>query len=192
MPQEGMQWWHIIVSAYNSWLPGDKRGFRSRNHKIPSSGDYKAPPPIGEHSGLRSYHKQQAGDLVVIPADSLETVGRAILAKLKKGHYRVLAVSVSATHSHWLVELPNTLEAAKLIAGQGKSCSSHAIREKVPGRVWAARGSFNRIKDRQHHQNVYRYILNQEDAWIWDFAKEENQEEETDQKQEEKQPEAQG
>jgi REP element-mobilizing transposase RayT len=172
MPQDGMQWWHIVVSTWKSWLPADKRGFRSRDHKIHSSGDYKNPPPIEEHAGLRNYHQQKSSEPIVIPADLHETAGRAILAKLKKGNYRVLAVSVSATHSHWLVELPSDYEETKQIAGQCKAKSSHAIRDRVPGRVWGSGGSFKRIKDRQHHLNAYHYILDQEDAWIWDFAEE--------------------
>src|SRR5262245_29868377 len=30
MPQPGKQWWHVIISTYASWLPGDLRGFRSK------------------------------------------------------------------------------------------------------------------------------------------------------------------
>jgi len=174
-----MQWWHIIVSTHNSWLPGDKRGFRSRGHKIHSSGDYKKPPPIEEHAGLWAYHQQRSNGPVIIPENQYEVVGKAILVKLKKLGYRVLALSVSATHSHWLVELPDDLKQAKLIAGQCKTVSSHAIRADVPGRVWASGGSFIRIKERSHQLNAYRYILNQKDAWTWDYAKEEKAEEET-------------
>ena len=175
MTQEGMQWWHIIITTWNSWLPGDKRGFRSRAHKVHSSGDYKKPPPIEEHAGLRNYHQHKSGEPVVIPADSRETVGRAILAKLNKGKDRVVALSVSATHAHILVKLSNSLEEARAIIGQCKASSSHAIRMELPGRVWAFRGSFNRIKDRQHQLNAYRYILKQKDAWTWDFTKEEKE-----------------
>ncbi len=175
MPADGMQWWHVIISTHNSWLPGDGRGFRSRDHKIHSSGDYKNPPPPDEHEGLRKYHEQNSGDAVVIPKDSRETAGQAILAKLKKLEYRVLVVSVSATHSHWLVELPDDLKQVRLIVGQCKTKSSHAIRKVLPGRVWAFRGSFISVETRDHQVKAYRYILDQEDAWIWDFQKEEKQ-----------------
>jgi hypothetical protein len=147
MPQVGMQWWHVIISTWNSWLPGDKRGFRSRDHKIHSSGDYKNPPPIEEHAGLRRYHEQKAGEPVTIFAEQREAVGQAILAKLKKGNHRLLALSVAVTHSHWLVELPENLKETRKIVGQCKSASSHKIRDQVPGRVWAFRGSFIRIRD---------------------------------------------
>ncbi len=52
MPTPGKCWWHNILSTHGSWLPGNPRGFRSRNHRIHSSGDYKNPPPLGEHAGL--------------------------------------------------------------------------------------------------------------------------------------------
>lgn len=177
MPAEGMQWWHIVISTHKSWLPGDKRGFRSRDHKVHSSGDYKKPPAIEEHAGLRAYHEQRSDGPVLIPDEQREVVGKAILDKLKKLGYRFLALSVSATHSHCLVELPRSLEETRAIIGQCKSKSSHAVRSVLPGQVWAGRGKYLRIKDRQHHRNVYRYILNQKDAWIWDFAQEEPQRE---------------
>jgi hypothetical protein len=183
MPADGMQWWHIVISTYNSWLPGDKRGFRSRDHKIHSSGDYKKPPPSEEHSGLRAYHENNSGDAIIIPSELRETAGQAILVKLNKEEYRVLALSVSATHSHWLAELPDDYADMKQIVGLCKSQSSHSIRDELPGRIWSGGGSFKRIKDRQHQLNTYHYILGQEDAWIWDFAK---------QPKEDKQEEAQG
>jgi hypothetical protein len=52
MPKPGMRWRHCVIGTHNSWLPGDPRGFRAIDHKIHSSGDYKNPPPEGEHSGL--------------------------------------------------------------------------------------------------------------------------------------------
>jgi REP element-mobilizing transposase RayT len=171
MPKEGLQWWHVIISTYNSWLPGDERGFRSRDHKIHSSGDYKSPPPADEHAGLRRYHQQHAGEVVVIPQECRETVGQAILAKLNKLGYRVLVISVAATHSHWLSELPEDEREVRLIVGQCKTKSSHALRHHVPGRVWAYRGKNIRVKDREHQLNAYGYILKQEGAWIWDFKK---------------------
>ena len=171
MPAEGKLWWHVIISTLNSWLPADARGFRSRNHKIHSSGDYKNPPPKEEHEGLRKYQQKNAVDVVVIPDESKETVGRAILAKLAKLEHRCLVLSVASTHSHWLVELPEDEKTVRKIVGECKTKSSHAIRDVVPGRVWAFRGKFIPVKDREQ-QNTYRYILGQEDAWIWDYKQE--------------------
>lgn len=102
MPRPGMRWRHVVFSTVNSWLPGDPRGFRSRNHQIHSSGDYKNPPPAGEHAGLFRYSKHISGPPVVIPRDLRATVGQAVLAKLRKLAYRVLAIAVSGMHVHTL------------------------------------------------------------------------------------------
>ena len=68
MPRPGMMWRHVIISTRRSWLHGDGRGFRSRGHRIHSSGDYKDPPPEGEHSGLLEYQRKQcAGKMIKVP-----------------------------------------------------------------------------------------------------------------------------
>jgi len=58
------------------------------------------------------------------------------------------------------------------IVGECKTKSSHAIRETLPGKVWAFRGRFIRVKDQGHHRNTYHYIRDQDDAWIWDYKQE--------------------
>jgi hypothetical protein len=164
-----MRWRHVIISTVNSWLPGDPRGFRSRHHKVHSSGDYKNPPPRGEHEELFHYSKEISADPVVIPRDQRRTAGRAILHKLQKLNYRVLALAVAGMHAHVLVELPDNLLLIRHIIGQCKTVSSHAIRDRVPGRVWGAGGGFKPVDDEKHHRNVFHYILRQSDAWTWSF-----------------------
>jgi hypothetical protein len=110
-----MRWRHVVISTLNSWLPGDPRGFRSRDHKVHSSGDYKNPPPTGEHEGLYNYSKEISGSPVVIPRHLREAAGRAIRRKLKKRNLRVLAVSVAGMHAH----------PAGGIAGQSLAHSPH-------------------------------------------------------------------
>lgn len=66
MPRPGKRWRFVTVGTLNAWLPGDPRGWRSRHHKRHSSGDYKNPPPPGEHEGLYRYCKQRSGKPVVI------------------------------------------------------------------------------------------------------------------------------
>ncbi len=126
MPTEGKAWRHIVISTVNNWLPGDPRGFRAEGHKIHSSGDYKNPPPEGEHEGLHRYSKKISGDAILIPDELLATVGKRIVEKLKELEHRVLAVSVSTINSHWLVELPDSILAIRKIVGQCMTASSHA------------------------------------------------------------------
>src|SRR5689334_15714312 len=82
MPRPGMLWRHVIISTFNSWLPGDVHGFRNKKHRIHSSGDYKNPPPLNEHAGLRRYAKVISEEPVVVPPELRSIVGRAIVTKL--------------------------------------------------------------------------------------------------------------
>ncbi len=41
------RWFHCIGGTYGSWLPGDRRGFRTRHHREHVEGDYRNPPPVG-------------------------------------------------------------------------------------------------------------------------------------------------
>jgi REP element-mobilizing transposase RayT len=164
-----MCWRHVVISTHNSWLPGDPRGFRTRHHKIHSSGDYRHLPPPGEHAGLHRYSKQICEEPIIIPWEMRAAAGRAIVRKLHKMEYRILAASVAGMHSHTLVELPEDIRAVRRIVGQCKSVASHAIRETLPGRVWGYGGSFTRVKDKRHQKNVFQYILDQEDAWTWSY-----------------------
>src|SRR4051812_33366055 len=72
-------WRHIVISARCTWLHGDSRGFPNRHHRIHSSGDYKNPPPQGEHSGLYRYHKNRSEPEVHIPFECRALIGRAII-----------------------------------------------------------------------------------------------------------------
>jgi REP element-mobilizing transposase RayT len=169
MPNPGMRWRHVILGALNSWLPGDERGFRTRDHKLHSSGDYKSPPPVDEHAGLRRHSKKISGDPIVIPKKLRDIVGNAILKQLQKLELRILAIAVAGMHVHILVELPDDKKEMKSIVGNCKMKSSHAIRQQMPGRVWAGGGKLKRIDTREHQLRTYRYILRQDGAWIWSF-----------------------
>jgi len=164
-----MLWRHVTIGTHNSWLPGEPRGFRAKNHSVHSSGDYRNPPPVGEHAGLFVYSKKISAEPIIIPSDLRAAVGKAMIRKLSKLGYQVLAVSVAGMHSHMLVELPADVKTTKRIVGHCKSASSLAIRDRLPGRVWGRLGSFKPVKDPAYQKKVYRYILDQEDAWHWSY-----------------------
>lgn len=169
MPLPGLRWRHVVISTLHSWLPGDERGFRSKDRKIHSGGDYRNPPPLGEHAGLLRYSRSISGDPVVIPQSHRPIVGRAILAKLRKLGFRAVALAVAGMHAHLLVELPDEVKRIKQLIGQCKTVSSHAIRDALPGRVWGHDGGYKPVDDTAHQRNVYRYILRQKGAWVWSF-----------------------
>ena len=169
MPTAGKQWRHIVFCTHNSWLPGDPRGFRNKKHRIHSSGDYKNPPPVGEHAGLFRYAKEISGDPVVIPTELQERIGLAIVAELKKQECVVLAIAVAAMHVHILVESPSETAKHRAIIGRCKTAACYAVRVEMPGRIWGRNATYKPINDETHHRNTYRYILNQKDAWTWCF-----------------------
>jgi REP element-mobilizing transposase RayT len=167
-----MLWRHVVINTLRTWLHGDPRGFRSREHRIHSSGDYRKPPPKGEHQGLHDYHENHSGgDEVVIPEHLRKPIGIAIVEFLLAQGYRVLAVAVAKVHAHALVELPRGLTDVKRIVGVAKRRSSRAVKAELPGHVWAAGGTFKIVKGPEHQSAAYGYVLYDQGpgAWTWSF-----------------------
>jgi hypothetical protein len=164
-----MCWYHVVLGTHNSWLPGDPRGFRARHHKVHSSGDYRQPPPVGEHDGLHRYSGEVSGTVVNVPASVRSVVGQALLTRLARRGLRVVALAVGAAHAHLLVELPRGRAAQSDVLGQAKSASSHAIRRLLPGRVWAAGWKMVPVHDRRQQLQTMRYIVAhaRQGAWVW-------------------------
>jgi hypothetical protein len=171
MPDPGMLWRHVIVNTLGTWLHGDERGFRSRKHRIHSAGDYRDPPPPGEHAGLHEYHQARSCGEVTLEHALRPTVGGALLARLLERHYRVLALAVGKVHAHALVELPEGLSAVKSIIGDAKRRSSRAVRDQLPGSIWAAGGTFKIVESDAHLLAANDYILYDQGpgAWTWSF-----------------------
>lgn len=164
-----MRWWHIQLGTYCTWLPGDKRGFRSRDHRIHSSGDYKAPPPPGGHAGLRSFHAARHPTAVRIPRPFRLTAATAIARALTADGYRVLAVAVCAKHAHALAELPVDRSAYRRALGRAKLAASKSLTDVLPGRVWARGDRHDLIRDRKYQRNAYIYIREKQgpEAGVW-------------------------
>jgi hypothetical protein len=168
MPRIGMAWRHVTMGTHNSWLPGEPRGFRSKDHKIHSSGDYKNSPPEWEHAGLWEYSKRISGEPLIIPKNLREPIGRAILADQKRG-LLVLAVAVGGMHAHVQVELPDDKAKMRQIVGKAKTAACYAVKAQMPGKIWARHGGYKRIKDIAHQRQVHGYIYRQKDAWVWSY-----------------------
>ena len=167
----GRRWRHVIVNTHRSWLHGDPRGFRSRRHRIHSSGDYQNPPPKGEHAGLHEYHKGQAAVEVEVEIDEAwrpVACGVHVRFLIENG-YRVLAASVSGKHAHLLVELPDNVAEVKRIIGQCKERSSRALPKSPTGHWWSAGCTYKPVIDDDHLEAARGYILTRQgpSAWTW-------------------------
>ena len=176
MASPGKCWYHATFGTHNSWLPGDPRGFRSRKHRIHSSGDHRNPPPEGEHAGLHTHAKIISGDPVVLNRSHREVACQAIKECLDRHSHQVLVIAVGGMHVHMLVELPNILQEAKDAIGYVKVSASMRLKENMPGKIWSRGGGFKPIRDEEHQRNTYGYILRHRDegACVWTFRDENN------------------
>ena len=169
MPQPELVWRHVVISTYGSWLPGDPRGWRSKQHRVHSSGDYRHPPPEREHAGLYQHSQQISDEPVIVPKTLRRLLGRALLDHLREAAHEIAAIAMGGQHAHLLAELPIDLKQTKQIVGRCKGRASHAVQQKIPGRLWARDGRFSCAYTHSHHRRVYRYILehHREGAWTW-------------------------
>jgi REP element-mobilizing transposase RayT len=165
MPTPSKCWWHNILSTHGSWLPGNPRGFRSREHRIHSSGDYKNPPPPGEHAGLHRYHSKRTKKTVLLAADR-EVVGRSLWQRAEELGHRMRTIAVSFTHAHMLVEMPDDKKKMKTAMGECKRTASFNVSENYESTLWAKLGDFNRVETQDYWENCHHYILGQEQSWI--------------------------
>jgi len=151
-------WRHVICNTLCSWLPGDPRGFRNRQHRIHSSGDYKTPPPAGEHAGLYNHNANRSGDRIDIPDDLRQRIGESFTDYLQSQGYVVSIASVSQTHLHALVPLPLDRRQTKRIVGDAKRVASRSVKSEMPGRVWSEGGTYKPVRNVGHYNAAYEYI----------------------------------
>ncbi len=171
MPTPGKRWYHLILNTRGTWLPGDPRGFRARNHQIHSSGDYKHPPPTGEHAGLHDHSRKISSPAVTLSTSLRSAVGRALLGKIQAQTHPVIAICVGSNHAHILIELPDDRAKVKELVGTWKQAASHKISADQPGEIWARGCDPIPIRDQAHQTKTYHYILRhqREGAWVWSF-----------------------
>jgi len=169
-------WFHVRIWLKGHWLHGDRRGFRTVDHRIHSSGDYKHRPPAGEHAGL---HRHMRGRLKHKPfafsPDQRSLARERWLKWLTGRDYPVAALSVNGAHTHLLAKLPGDDPIATL--GWGKKYVSQAMSKvdsAVPSSLFAARGKPKLVRDIDHLRKAWKYILDHADegAAVWGAARE--------------------
>ena len=176
IPLSPMHWQHVMIGTRCSWLHGDLRGFRDRNHRTHSSGDYKNRPPADEHAGLRRYYAQRSGDPVDFDLDVRVIVCREFVRKLRSLGFAVVACSVGKRHLHVVVELASDYADRRKAIGKCKQKASHAVRELLPGNIWSEGGEFKPIADDGHLANATAYVRTKQEAGtvVWSDQPDEN------------------
>ena len=100
----------------------------------------------------------------------------AIVQKLRELGFSVVVVSASGRHVHALVELPDDRGEIRRIIGKCKQRASHAVRQFLPGSIWAEGGEYKLVNDDSHYENAFNYICTKQgpDALVWSVLEEEN------------------
>ncbi len=82
---------------------------------------------------------------------------------------RVLAIAASAEHVHLLARFP--MERVRRLVGDAKRACSHALRDAIPGAMWAKKCGLRQINDEAHQSAAFAYIVRHADegAWVWTF-----------------------
>ena len=182
-------WCHCMASTYGTWLPGDPRGFRTRDHREHVDGDYKSPPTTDYTPRHEAAKRNLTKPPVVLSPAARQVVCRSIVHALTDVHkIELLAVAVAEKHLHLLAMFPASQKPTDSIRGlratdpvrhfigiakkeSAKRLVEHEFVHRDSGGVWARKGKIVRITDRSHQLNVYRYIMNHhaEGAAVWTF-----------------------
>ena len=97
-------WYHCISGTYGSWLPGDPRGFRTRDHRVHIDGDYKSPPPDGKYDAWHEHARSiMPRDAVTLSPQARQAALAVMLNAWVHVHkIEVLALSIGGQHFHVL------------------------------------------------------------------------------------------
>lgn len=93
-----------------------------------------------------------------------------MLRKIHSIGLESLALSISATHAHLLVDFGDR-DAGKEV-GRIKRAASLALRGRFPGGLWSKRCHLETVRSREHQAEVFRYIVEherKERACVWTF-----------------------
>lgn len=184
-------WFHCMAHTYGTWLPGDPRGFRTRDHREHVEGDYKNPPPQGKYDERHHRAKQSMKRPPVILSPDARAVAVDVMvhALVSVHSIEVLAIAVGGMHVHVLARFESAPEPTDSIRGLRGSALDDPPRHYMgitkkesaralarfdfvaPGGVWARKGKIVPISDRSHQRNAFDYILDhkQQGAATWSF-----------------------
>jgi REP element-mobilizing transposase RayT len=158
-----------MSNTFGTWLPGDARGWRERNHRHHVDGDYKNPPPKGSGEKILACSKSGMQRAVVRLEPMLRKIAiDALVQCLIDDHITVLIASLDSHHLHLLARFPDNRPRRKL--GWGKLSATKAVKnhlrtlndpslllENREG-IWSKRSKAEPIKDRGHLVRALNYI----------------------------------
>lgn len=167
-------WMHCTGSTYGTWLRGDPRGWRSRDHREHVEGDYRSPPPSGAYDALLEQSKRlmkRAG--VTLTWEARVVACRTMVEALRFHEVTVADLCVGARHWHALAQFFPTnpdfwrsIEMQQLsmnrdprhLMGIAKKESARELSRQhlaQPGGVWARGCGRRYIKNEGHFNYVW-------------------------------------
>jgi REP element-mobilizing transposase RayT len=161
MPKAWNDWYHVTVHTYGSWLRGDPRGWRDKDHRQHVDGDYKRPPPPKLYEKLHNHAKSiMKREPVRIDIDVRPIVVKSFVEKLSLLDVQVIVASVDGNHLHLLGRFRD--HRPMYWIGIAKKHASHVLRQSnlrsAAGGIWARYCRAEPIVDRRHQVNTFRYI----------------------------------
>ncbi len=164
-------WYHVVVTTYGSWLPGDRRGWRTKKHREHVPGDYRNPPPEDLGQGLRRHLGGLDIEATRLSKVQRRQVGCWMLDSFAYQEIEILALAMGAEHCHLLGRFrPCTTVRRKV--GLAKWYASRNWGRHYPDcRLWARYCHVAAIRRRNHQVRVVEYIIAHagDGAWCWSF-----------------------
>lgn len=165
-------WYHCMGHTFGTWLPGSKKGFRTRHHRLHVEGDYKNPPPPGTCDVLYNHVKaNMTRDPVYLNKHQQQLVLKFLVESLQRRGIPLRIVEVDRVHFHLLIQLHD--RNPRKWVGIAKKESSHYLKLAgcgFDGGIWAVRGKEVPIENENYWGRTVPYIRNhvREEAVVWE------------------------
>ena len=163
-------WYHCTLHTYGTWLRGDPRGWRSRNHREHVEGDYKNRPAKGTYDKQFQRSKDlMKRDPVTIDDDPVvRFVLKRLFERLQEFSIPVAIGAFDGVHAHILAQCPKrnpkiVIGIAKQYAtaqlkSQGKALGFPELDLKPGEGIWATGSHPKPIGDEFHFDRAFDYI----------------------------------
>ncbi len=159
-------WFHCTTHTYGTWLRGDPRGWRSRNHREHVDGDYRHPPPKGKYDALYEGSKSlMKCDPVRIKKDLCQFVLDRVIERLLLRDNEVERGCFDGVHLHVLARCCKhnpkiELESAKQFATAQLKAQGFALGidlERGDG-IWQVGSRAEPVANEHHFKKTRSYI----------------------------------
>jgi hypothetical protein len=159
----GGKCWLITWTTYGSWLPGDPRGFQTRDARqyVPPPARYAPPGAVAyrpaPYRGLHRYAQALTEDVVRLSWPECQTALEAMVEEVRELALLPRAMSVAPTHVHFLGRFGSLL--IKATVGRLKSAATRRLEGFSAERhAWCRDCHIKSIVGEQAVQKAVEYI----------------------------------